>query len=146
VLDRPLARTSDLPGKRNYEMASVLYVDDEETISRVVGRWFERRGHVVHLARSIEDAKRILAEHEPAVIFLDIWIGSESGFDLMGWIEATRPELAGRVTFVTGESAKEHRHRAWNTRGRPVVEKPFALADLESRAFGAVDAPGAPET
>jgi DNA-binding response OmpR family regulator len=129
-------------------MASVLYVDDEETISRVVGRWFERRGYQVHLARSIEDAKQILAEHEPAAIFLDIWLGKESGFDLMAWIEAVRPELAGRVTFVTGESANphEHRHRSWNTRGRPVLEKPFKLAELESRAFGAVDAPGEQKT
>jgi two-component system response regulator RegA len=89
-------------------MASLLYVDDEETIGRAVRRWFERRGYQVYLARSIEEAKQILTEHEPAAIFLDIWLGKESGFDLMGWIEATRPELAGRVTFVTGESANPH--------------------------------------
>jgi two-component system response regulator CpxR len=125
-------------------MASVLYVDDEETISHAVGRWFERRGHRVHLARSIEDAKQILAEHEPAAIFVDIWLGKESGFDLMAWIENVRPELANRVTFVTGEGtdALEHGPRGWNTRGRPVLGKPFKLTELESRALGVVDAPG----
>jgi DNA-binding response OmpR family regulator len=125
-------------------MASLLYVDDEETIGRAVSRWFERRGHEVHVARSIEDAKQILAEHEPAAIFLDVWLGKESRFELMGWIEDERPELADRVTFVTGELADSHDERPslWRALGRPVLQKPFEFAQLESRAFGIVDAPG----
>ncbi|MBW8771284.1 MAG: response regulator [Gemmatimonadetes bacterium] len=137
-------------------MASLLYVDDEETIGRAVSRWFERRGHEVHVARSIEDAKQILAEHEPAAIFLDVWLGRESGFELLGWIEDEHPELANRVTFVTGELAdaqerarapeqtdpREDHASVWRILGRPVLQKPFELAQLEVHAFGLVDAPG----
>ena len=124
-------------------MASVLYVDDEETIGRAVSRWFERKGHEVHVARSIEDAKQILSEHEPAAIFLDVWLGKESGFELMDWIEDERPELADRVTFVTGELADslDDRQPNWKPLGRPVLQKPFELAELELRAFGIVGAP-----
>jgi len=93
-------------------MASLLYVDDEETIGRAVSRWFERRGHEVHVARSIEDAKQILAEHEPAAIFLDVWLGKESGFELMGWIEDEHPELADRVSSSRAPSA------SWMRQGR----------------------------
>jgi DNA-binding response OmpR family regulator len=126
-------------------MASLLYVDDEETIGRAVGRWFQRRGHEVHIARSIDDAKQILAEHEPAAIFLDVWLGKESGFELMGWIEDMHPELADRVTFVTGgelADAREGSAAIWKALGRPVLQKPFEFAELESRVFGVVDAPG----
>ena len=139
-------------------MASLLYVDDEETIGRAVSRWFERRGHEVHVARSIEDAKQILAEHEPAAIFLDVWLGKESGFELLGWIEDERPELANRVTFVTGELADAHdahdtdahapadahdeRASVWTILGRPVLQKPFEFAQLEARTLGLADAPG----
>lgn len=146
-----MQRTAHRPDRRNrrvvgrFEMASLLYVDDEETIGRAVSRWFARRGHEVYVARSIEDAKQILAEHEPAAIFLDIWLGRESGFELMGWIEDERPELADRVTFVTGELAdsREDRPAIWNSLGRPVLQKPFEFWQLESRAFGVVvDAPG----
>src|SRR3982751_3375774 len=63
------------------EMALLLYVDDEETIGRAVSRWFERRAHEVHLARSVEDAKQVLTVHEPAAIFIDVWLGKESGFE-----------------------------------------------------------------
>jgi CheY-like chemotaxis protein len=109
----------------------------------------------VHIARSVEDAKQILTEHEPAAIFLDVWLGKESGFELLGWIEDERPELADRVTFVTGELADAHdadsrthsdahddRASVWTILGRPVLQKPFEFAQLEARTLGLVDAPG----
>lgn len=125
-------------------MATLLYVDDEETIGRAVARWFGRRGHTVHVAHSIAGAKAMLDEHEPDALFIDVWLGTESGFELLSWIEEARPELAERVTFVTGELADaDHGDRVWRTLGRPVVQKPFDFAQLE-RYFGEV-AQGAQE-
>ena len=113
-------------------MATLLYVDDEQNIGRAVARWFGRRGHTVHLAPTIAAAQKVLAEHVPDVLFVDVWLGSESGFELMSWIEDTRPELAGRVTFVTGELADDAQGgRVWRTLGRPVLQKPFDFAQLE---------------
>ena len=123
-------------------MATLLYVDDEETIGRAVARWFERRGHVVHVARSLTDARLLLEAHDPDIIFVDVWLGTESGFELLGWIDDHRPHLAERVVFVTGELAdSEPSHgRIWKTLGRPVVQKPFDFAQLEAHATYAVDA------
>ena len=115
-------------------MPLLLYVDDEETIGRAVARWFERRGHVVHVARTVDEAKRVLLHHSPDAIFIDVWLGTESGFELMSWIEDVRSHLAGRVTFVTGELAESRGRRVWRTLGRPVLQKPFDLAQLEAHA------------
>ncbi|HEX6598064.1 MAG TPA: response regulator [Gemmatimonadaceae bacterium] len=117
-------------------MATLLYVDDEETIGRAVARWFGRRGHTVHLAHSIAGAQAVLAEHEPDALFLDVWLGTESGFELLSWIEEAHPALAERVTFVTGELADaDSGDRVWRTLGRPVLQKPFDFGQLE-RYFG----------
>ena len=119
-------------------MTTLLYVDDEEAIGRAVARWFGRRGHTVHLARDVRGAQDLLAEHLPDALFIDVWLGDESGFELMSWIEETRPELAGRVTFVTGELADAGRaDRVWRTLGRPVLQKPFDFAQLEQFVAGA---------
>ena len=115
-------------------MPVVLYVDDEETIGRAVARWFERRGHVVHVARTVDEAKRLLLHYSPDAIFIDVWLGAESGFELMSWIEDVRGHLADRVTFVTGELAESRGRRVWRTLGRPVLQKPFDLAQLEAHA------------
>jgi DNA-binding response OmpR family regulator len=123
-------------------MAMLLYVDDEETIGRAVARWFERRGHIVHQARSLSDARFLLESNEPDTIFIDVWLGTESGFELLAWIEDNRPQLAERVVFVTGElldSDSEH-GRIWKTLGRPVVRKPFDFAQLQAFTNYPVDA------
>ena len=113
-------------------MTTVLYVDDEETIGRAVARWFGRRGHTVHLAHDVRGAQALVTEHDPDVVFIDVWLGHESGFELMSWIEDVRPELAQRVTFVTGELADAGRSdRVWRTLGRPVLQKPFEFSQLE---------------
>jgi DNA-binding NtrC family response regulator len=119
-------------------MSVLLYVDDEELIGRAVARWFGRRGHTVHVAPTIAAARRVLEEHDPDVLFIDVWLGTESGFELMSWIEDMRPELTDRVTFVTGEMADPSRaDRAWRTLGRPVLQKPFDFAQLEQYATDA---------
>jgi DNA-binding NtrC family response regulator len=112
-------------------MKTLLYVDDEETIGRVVSRFFARRGDVVLLARNIAEAREILAVQEPEVLFIDVWLGNESGFELMHWIEEQLPHLSERVTFVTGGLADDKSpERIWKTLGRPVIQKPFDLASL----------------
>lgn len=113
-------------------MASMLYVDDEQMIGLAVSRWLKRRGHTVHLAPSIAEAQALLATHEPDVLLIDVWLGSESGFELMSWIEDTRPALARRVTFVTGELADGTDFDRLNrSLGRPVLQKPFDLDQIE---------------
>ena len=127
-------------------MTTLLYVDDEESIGRAVARWFARRGHTVHVAPSIAEAQRLIGEHSPDVLFIDVWLGRESGFELMSWIEDARPSLAGRVVFVTGELADTTgSDRVWRTLGRPVLQKPFDFAQLErfvAEAEGNVGEPG----
>ena len=115
-------------------MATLLYVDDETLIGNAVDRWFTRRGHTVHLAVSIATAQRQILQLRPTLdaLFIDVWLGQESGFELMSWIEENDPSLATRVTFVTGELADATRSdRVWHTLGRPVLQKPFDFADLE---------------
>ena len=117
-------------------MPSLLYVDDDENIGRIVARWFERRGHKVHVATNVAEAKRFLLVHSPNAIFIDVWLGAESGFELMSWIEDVRANLASRVTFVTGELVEPAGpgQRVWQTLGRPVLQKPFDLSELEAHA------------
>ena len=113
-------------------MSTLLYVDDEAMIGRAVARWFGRRGHTVLLAENVAAAQQAIADNPPDALFIDVWLGTESGFELMSWIEDTRPELAKRVTFVTGELADSPRtDRVWRTLGRPVLQKPFEFAELE---------------
>jgi DNA-binding NtrC family response regulator len=112
-------------------MATLLFVDDEELIGMVVSRFFAMRGDVVHLAKTVAEARAVLEREDPAIIFLDVWLGTERGTDVLLWIQEHRPQLVERVTFVTGEHPGPHGSApAWTRFGRPVIRKPFDLTAL----------------
>ena len=114
-------------------MTTVMYVDDEEAVRRVVGRWFERRGTAVLLAESAAEARRLLRQHDVSGVFIDVWLGEETGFDLLAWITEHRPALKERVVFITGDVAPGVvPGTELQALGCAVIAKPFELDDLQS--------------
>jgi len=114
-------------------MATVLYVDDEPAIRRLVRRWFEKRGVTIITADSAGEARRLFTEHDVAGAFIDVWLGKETGFDLYAWIAQHRPQLKERVVFITGDvDAGVPEGTQLQALGRTVIAKPFELEDLEA--------------
>lgn len=114
-------------------MATVMYVDDEATIRRAVHYWLARRGHDIHTARSIVGAKRCVKLFPFDGIFIDFWLGDGRGLDLYVWLREHHPRLADQTVFVTGDLLmREELHDRLMATGRPVLEKPFDLSDLDS--------------
>ena len=112
-------------------MAAVLYVDDEPSLRRLVRRWYERRGITVRVAANIAEAREILMEEEIAGVFIDVWLGRETGFDLYAWIVGFRPRLKDRVVFITGDVAPGADSGEFQALGRTVIAKPFELEELD---------------
>lgn len=113
-------------------MATVLYVDDEEAIRRALTSWLTRRGHTVFTAGSSVEALDVLKANEIDAMFIDIWLGSESGFDLFEWVDMNRPTLVDHIAFVTGAIVREPDvERSLAAFARPVLTKPFELTELE---------------
>ncbi len=113
-------------------MAIVLYVDDDEALRNVVRTWLERSGHEVHTAESVASARRLVSDHEFDGAFIDVWLDDGTGFELHGWLESHAPRLARRVVFVTGDIvAGAPASGQLSALGRPVLAKPFALAEMD---------------
>lgn len=113
-------------------MATVLYVDDEPAIRRLVRRWFERRGVTIITAGTAAEALELFAEHDIAGAFLDVWLGADTGFAIYSWIAQHRPHLKERVVFITGDvDASVSEGTNLRALGRAVIAKPFVLEDLE---------------
>jgi len=113
-------------------MATVLYVDDEPAIRRLVRRWFERRGVTIITAASADEARRLFSEHDVSGAFIDVWLGRETGFDLYAWIGVHRPQLKDRVVFTTGDvDSGVAEGTQLQALGCAVIAKPFELEDLD---------------
>jgi two-component system, LytTR family, response regulator len=104
---------------------SALIVDDERLARQelrtllAVHPEVEVRGE----AASVDEAARHLAREQPDVIFLDIQMPGESGFDLF-----TRAPVGARVVFVTAHD--DHALRAFDVNALDYLLKPVAPARL----------------
>ena len=113
-------------------MATVLYVDDEESIRRAVRSWLTRRGHVVHEADSAAAARSVVESHPDLQgVFIDLRLGDESGLVLFEWLERHHPVLAGRAVFVTGGGEPPPASDGGVHR---VIDKPFQMRTIELQA------------
>ena len=114
-------------------MGTLLYLDDDEPIRRVISRYFSQRGDRVLLARTIAEAKSRLYEGDPTAILVDVLLGAECGVEFVTWLAEHRPELLERVTFVSGEHLDRYPVGYGGcTVEYPVIHKPFELDALAS--------------
>lgn len=94
--------------------------------------WLVRRGHVVFTAGTSEEAQAVLGANTVDGVFVDIWLGQESGFDLFEWIDMHHHRIAQNTVFVTGDVVRDPEvDRIISVFARPVLTKPFELTELE---------------
>ena len=109
---------------------SVLIVDDEAPLRRVLERSLTREGYRVVGAGSAETAYELLAAAQTDAVLLDIHLPTMSGLALYLAIVHRWPALEGRVAIMTGDAEAED-VRAWLERHHcTVIRKPFNLKDV----------------
>jgi two-component system sensor histidine kinase RpfC len=128
---------------------TVLIVDDEAGLRRVLQRFLERHGYRVLSAGTAEGAYEQLAAENADALLLDIHLPTMSGLALYLAIIHRWPALEGRIAIMTGD-AEAQEVRTWLEHHRCVVmRKPFNLQQVadwvasvlrSDRATGAMDA------
>lgn len=130
--------------------STVLIVDDEAGLRRVLERYLERHGHRVLSAGTAESAYELLAAEEADALLLDIHLPTMSGLALYLAIIHRWPALEGRIAIMTGDAEAEE-VRTWLEHHQcTVIRKPFNLQQVadwvaavlhpRDRSTGAMDA------
>src|SRR2546426_10692140 len=109
---------------------TVVIVDDEVPLRRVLERSLSREGYRVVTAGSAEAAYALLATEQGNALLLDIHLPTMSGLALYLAIGHRWPALEGRIAIMTGDAeGPEVRTRLQPAR-RTVVTKPFGLEEV----------------
>jgi len=129
--------------------ATVLIVDDEAGLRRVLERFLERKGYRVLSAGTAETAYELLASEAADALLLDIHLPTMSGLALYLAIIHRWPALEGHIAIMTGDAEAEE-VRTWLDHHRcTVIRKPFNLKQVadwvsialqQGRASDAMDA------
>jgi two-component system LytT family response regulator len=106
-----------------------LIVDDEfncrENLKMLVDDYCEELD-VVALAKSAEEARKLIAEHEPEVVFLDIKMPTEDGFTFL----KSMPDRKFSVIFTTAHN--EYALKAFKANAIDYLEKPINIEELQN--------------
>lgn len=121
---------------------TVLVVEDEASLRRVLERVLVREGYRVLGAASAETAYELLATERADAVLLDVRLPTMSGLALFIALVHRSPDLAGRIAIMTGDADAES-VRSW-LRHNPctVLRKPFDLREILDWVRGVLDVPG----
>ena len=84
----------------NDELSSVLVVDDEEPIRKVLRRLLDRNGYDCMTAADAGEARKLLRDKPFAIVLTDMNMPGVSGLDLIMQITAEYPDIA--TVMITG--------------------------------------------
>ncbi len=110
-------------------MATVLLVDDDPDIRRVLRRLLEQAGHHVVDAESAPAAMSlVLGPEPPAVVVCDVVMPGKNGLVFYADLVELAPALRNRVIFLTGAAHDRGVHDRIEQLGVPLIAK---LDDLQ---------------
>ena len=120
-------------------MARILVVDDEPRICRFVSHALERNGHSVTVAGTGQEAIRLAADDEFALVVLDLILPGLSGLDVLRAILANQPSQRVLMLSAIGDVATKV--ECFQNGAVDYLAKPFAVAELIARVRVRVSEP-----
>jgi len=110
---------------------AVLVIEDEAAVLAFIRTALERHGYAVVGVSSGVQGLEMLASGDYAGVISDMRTpGGVGGQDVHRWIVQFRPELAGRMLFITGDTVNPQTLQALRMTGVPFIEKPFRSQEL----------------
>ncbi|MDJ0953048.1 MAG: response regulator, partial [Acidimicrobiia bacterium] len=122
--------------------ASILVVDDEESLTDLVGSALRFAGYTVRTAGDGFDALRSIKDHVPDLIVLDVNMPELDGFEVCRRIR--RDGLDTPVIFLTARDDIDDLRTGFRQGGDDYLTKPFSLEELGLRIEALLRRAGGP--
>lgn len=118
-------------------MASVLVVDDEESLREVLSTLLEREGHVVQVAEDVRAALARCGEQRFDLVFSDLKLPDGSGMDVLQHFRHHQPDA--QVIMMTAFATTETAVRAMRLGAYDYQLKPFKIDEVREITHKALE-------
>lgn len=112
---------------------TVLVVDDEPSIRRLVATVLRNEGYDLQMAGSGEEAIGLAAATPPDLVLLDIQMLGMDGFEVCRHMKANPRTRLTPVVMVTGLNDRERRIEGIRAGADDFLSKPFDAEELQAR-------------
>ena len=132
--------TAAVPAPANRGSETVLLVEDEEGVRRLVRDLITRQGYKVLEAHSGEEALNVLAKHTGKIDLLltDLVLSNMSGRELSERLRSERKDL--KVIYMSGYTDDALLHAGMLSEGALFIQKPFTATLLAQKMRELLDA------
>jgi signal transduction histidine kinase len=110
--------------------ARILVIDDESAIAIALKKILEMDHDVTAVTTGDQALRLLLDGSHFDVILCDVLMPGTSGIDLFRQLESKRPEVAGKMIFMTGASSMPRVAEFFRSIGNPRIDKPVDVPRL----------------
>jgi PAS domain S-box-containing protein len=110
---------------------SILVVDDEPSITKLLKRVLTEEGYEVKTTGKARAALRLIKSGKYALILLDIKLPNMSGIEMYEQLEKTDKSLVESIIFITGDVFGSGMMEFFSRTGVSYVSKPFNIEKLK---------------
>ena len=110
-------------------MPSILIVDDEADLRKLLADYFELNGYSVLTAKDSREALQKV-EHQPDIVLLDINMPEQNGLQLC---EKIRAFVSCPILFLTARIEEIDKIAGFKAGGDDYILKPFSIHELGAR-------------
>lgn len=112
------------------DKASILIIDNDESLVAFLAFFFQDKGFQVYTATDGTEGIQLALRHKPPVIISDMMMGQMHGFDVLQTIRS-HPELTHTIVIImSAKSYKSDIDRAKELGAYDYVVKPFKTEEL----------------
>ena len=126
---------TDAPVRAPHGAERILAVDDDPHMLRYVRKTLLEAGYEPILADDPADVGRLIREHEPRLVLLDLMLPGTDGFELMEEVAAA---TEAPIIFVSGRADDQYLARAFEMGAADYIVKPFSPTELLTRIRAAL--------
>lgn len=109
----------------------ILIVDDDAELQGLLVRLLSHEGWTVDSALTVQDGERLLAQHRPSVVLLDVMLTDANGLDVCRRWRAHQPELG--ILMISARGDPMDKVLGLEVGADDYLAKPFEKRELVAR-------------
>jgi two-component system phosphate regulon response regulator PhoB len=109
---------------------TLLLVEDEEDLRIVLQYSLQKEGYTVFVSSTGAEGLRMVRQHKPDLLILDLNLPDMSGIDICSQIRQDPVHKRQAILMLTAKSQEEDRVRGFEAGADDYVSKPFSTREL----------------